>query len=321
MNNKIIAIGIVLLIAAALTMGCLGNSYEETTTGFDGTHVYKTVCRDNEWIPTGDTCPEEGTLDCFCDIQVTDENDNNLDCKVCVPGAEGPDCQQTGTDGVTTFQLRQGTLYTATASKDGCVDYNGFSSRSFTTPNDTSDFLALRLTRKPTTCPETFRMCIHADDEEGMGVVGVDVRVNNRSVGNTGTDGTVTCYRVANTYTVNATAPSGYTCIKCTETANLTSTTHVYLKIQGESKTCRVEMRVTDQNNLQVDATVNMNGESKRLYNKPGVYFDVEQGKGYTYKVAADNCTTVNDTYTAPMTVGDTKFIKMARKAIFIFRL
>lgn len=104
--------------------------------------------------------PEEW---CFVDIQVTDEDDDNLDCRVCVPGAEGPDCQQTGTDGVTTFQLRRRTLYTATASKTGYVDYNGFGSRSFTTPGGTSDFLALRLAREPTVCPDVdAKFTIHA---------------------------------------------------------------------------------------------------------------------------------------------------------------
>lgn len=133
---------------------CSEGAKKDYESCFDGTHVYKTVCRDNKWIPTGDTCPEEGALDCFCDVQVTDENDNNLNAKVCIPGAV-IECKLTGTDGVgMAFELKQNTTYTATATKDGYSDWSGFGSMTFTNPNSDYNFIALRLKKEVETCPD-----------------------------------------------------------------------------------------------------------------------------------------------------------------------
>ena len=106
------------------------------TTCPDGAHIYTEVCKSNTWVTTGDVCP----AGCFLDVEVTDEDDLPLDAKVCI----GSVCQQTGTDGITTFSLTQGTYYTAIATKDEYTDYNGFGERSFTA-DGASDYLALRL--------------------------------------------------------------------------------------------------------------------------------------------------------------------------------
>jgi len=151
-----------------------------------------------------------------------------------------------------------------------------------------------------------------AETDSGEALVGVPVIMDGRSRGSTGTGGTVTIYTAAGAHDIEITPPTDYTCVKCTDAIYRdTGTEHVYLKLQGTSKKCNVGVRVANQEGMQVDATVVIDGQSKRLYTASKVYFELEQGKTYEYSVSADGCDTINDSYAVPYDLGDTLWVLM----------